>query len=127
MRRYSIPSPALAHDAHNLIVAGINDADCDARRPDPEKGRGGLAVCCEGPVLAVLPLPLAGIFSDKAVDEVCGEAKQLKEALGQITRNHVAFASLSFLSLSVLPALRLITGGPVAVESFVWTSLYEQC
>ena len=111
---------SVAHDAHNLIVAGVNDSDMALATNHIAKIGGGVAIVQNGKVLSALPLPIAGLMSPEpakkaaaALDQMIGDAR----ALGVFP--HIdPFMTLSFVSLPVIPALRLTTQGVVDVKSF---------
>ena len=108
---------SVAHDAHNLVGVGASDGDllC-ALRAVVDLG-GGLAVARDGRVAAALPLPVAGLMSDRPAREVAQgftEVASAARALGARTAHPVM--ALTFLSLSVVPALRLTDHGLVDVR-----------
>jgi len=103
---------SVAHDAHNLVIAGTNPSDM--RRCALElSGMGGGFVAVEnGQVLARLPLRVAGLMSDQdylTVRTQLDEVTQAARSLG--CRLHAPFGTLSFLSLSVIPELRITDRG----------------
>ena len=117
----------VAHDAHHLIVAGDNDPDMlAAARRVTEEG-GGFAVVQEGRVLAGMALPVAGLMVDREAREVAGDMEKLVEAahrdLGIPEAVH-PLMSLSFLSLTVIPELKLTCGGLFDSVAFKPVSLY---
>jgi len=126
LRRGALAS-TVAHDSHNLIVAGVSDADMLlAARTLAECG-GGFVCVCEGQVLEVLPLPLAGLMSDQEPETVAAGLDRLNAAARSLgcAENINPFMQLSFLSLPVIPKLRLTDKGLVDVETFALVSLYE--
>jgi adenine deaminase len=109
----------VAHDSHNLVVAGTNDADMQVAAREAAEMGGGLVAVENGRVLARLALPVAGLMSceplevvRRGMDELLGAAR----GMGSTCRN--PFMSLSFLALPVIPALRLTDRGLVDVKSF---------
>lgn len=107
---------SVAHDAHNLIGVGIDDADLELAFRTVVELDGGLAVADAGKVLAVVPLPLAGLVSDRPAREVvAGNARLEAAARGLGCRVPSPFALLSFLSLSVIPAVRVTDRGVIEV------------
>ena len=104
----------VAHDAHNLIVAGDNDPDMLAAVGRVTEQGGGFAIVQGGRVLAGLALPVAGLMADREAREVAGDMEKLIEAahrnLGLPEAVH-PLMSLSFLSLTVIPELKLTCGG----------------
>ncbi|MFZ7128198.1 MAG: adenine deaminase [Desulfobacterales bacterium] len=116
---------SVAHDSHNLIVAGVNDADmATAARVVAEMG-GGLAAVAEGRVMATLPLPVAGLMSDRSVQSVRGDLDNLIRAAGALgSRLSDPFITLSFLALPVIPDLKLTDKGLVDVNRFEIVDLF---
>ncbi|MGH2936271.1 MAG: adenine deaminase [Gaiellaceae bacterium] len=110
---------SIAHDAHNLIVVGVNDAAMEqAVRRLVDIG-GGLVVVDGGTVAAELPLPVAGLLSDRPLAEVLTASDALNhavEALG-VHFPH-PFQVLAFLALSVIPSLKITDRGLVDVDRF---------
>ena len=117
---------SVAHDSHNLIVAGVDDHDMLlAARAVAELG-GGFAVAAAGLVLGRLPLPVAGLMSPMPAAEIAGQLRELQSqalALGAVSN---PFMALSFLALPVIPALKLTDRGLVDVEAFSLTGLWEE-
>jgi len=110
---------SIAHDAHNLIVVGVDDASMEqAVRRLADIG-GGLVVVDGGAVAAELPLPVAGLLSDRPLAEVLTASDALNhavEALG-VHFPH-PFQVLAFLALSVIPSLKITDRGLVDVDRF---------
>lgn len=109
---------SIAHDSHNLILAGTNDEDMALAGNTVRKNRGGLAIVAGGKVLGELPLPIAGLMSEEPawwVDEKLEELKAHARELG-IGENIDPFMTLAFASLPVIPKLRLNTYGLINVE-----------
>lgn len=117
----------VAHDSHNLIAAGASDGDMLlAVRTLAECGGG--YVCVEsGRVLELLPLPLAGLMSDGEPGDVAASLDRLNAAARSLgcPEDINPFMQLSFLSLPVIPSLRLTDQGLVDVSSFDFVSLHE--
>ena len=113
-----------AHDGHNLIVVGVDDeAMLGAARRLQEIG-GGLVVAGPERVLAELPLPVAGLLSDRPLAEVLAASRALSAAVRSLG---VTFPQpvqmLAFLSLSVIPSLKITDWGLVEVDRFELVSL----
>jgi len=116
----------VAHDSHNLIILGTNDADMHHCVEIIREMKGGLAIVVDGKKIAALPLPFAGLMSDKSLAEVYRDYLKLLQAAreyGCIMDD--PFMSLSFLALPVIPELKLTDKGLVDVNRFDFTSLYE--
>lgn len=110
---------SVAHDAHNIVIAGVSDSDIlHAARVLEEIG-GGFACVVNGAVRASVPLPLAGLVSPLPVAELVEQLRALDAAAAALgcTLDHPCM-TLSFLSLSVIPALKLTDRGLIDVESF---------
>jgi adenine deaminase len=117
---------SVAHDSHNVIVAGTNDADMLVAAREVERMRGGLVVVEEGNLLAELPLPIAGLMSDRPFEEVNAGLKALLDAAHELGSGlHDPFMTLSFLALPVIPALKLTDKGLVDVTQFRFVPLFE--
>ncbi len=125
LKRGAIAS-TVAHDSHNLIVAGTNDADMLTAAAALRKEGGGIAVAADGEVKAILPLPFAGLMSDQRIEFVNRRLKQLRywsAELG-VPEGLNAFMVLSFLALPVIPHLRLTDKGLADVDKFALTGLW---
>lgn len=110
----------VAHDSHNVIVVGTNDEDMLAAIEALQQLQGGLAVVQNGQVLTSLPLPIAGLMSDEPFIAVYDQLKTIDESLLQIgaPTHFNAFLTLSFLSLPVIPHLKLTDRGLFDVAKF---------
>lgn len=119
MTRGAIAS-TVAHDAHNLVVLGSNDADMLLAIAEIKRMGGGQVVVDNGNILGSLPLPVAGLMSKENYPTVAAQVEALDIAaysLG-IDRAFSPFMLLSFLCLSVIPALKLTDQGLVDSEKF---------
>jgi adenine deaminase len=109
----------VAHDAHNLVVMGVDDEDmavCVRRLVDLG---GGIVVAEAGDVVEELPLPVAGLMSDRPLAEVHRRMEALERRLrGMGVRGQAPFMTLSFLALSVIPELKITDLGLVDVSRF---------
>lgn len=123
IRGFGLQEGALAssvgHDAHNLTVVGVADIDLlTAVRAVAEMG-GGMAVAAHGEVIARLALPLAGLMSDRPAAEVAAGLDQVRQAARNLgCPLPDPLMTLSFISLSVIPELRLTPRGLVDVIRF---------
>jgi adenine deaminase len=118
---------SVGHDAHNLTVVGCDDASMRAAARAVADMGGGLVAARGGEVLARLPLPIAGLMSDRPLEEVRRRMDQLVEvahALGSPL--HDPFMTLGFLALEVIPALKLTDQGLVDVEQFDFVPLWVE-
>ena len=109
---------SIAHDSHNLIVAGTNDADMALAGNLVRKNKGGLAFVVNGQVVGELALPVAGLMSTENAETIEQTVQTLKAVLKQsgISEDIDAFMTLAFVSLPVIPKLRLNTYGVVDVQ-----------
>ncbi len=110
---------SVAHDAHNLIIAGTNDKDMFEAAVQLVRIRGGLCVVADGKVLADCPLPIAGLMSDRPAAELRSQLRAVRAAAAQIgCKVRRPFMALSFLSLSVIGSLKVTDKGLVDVDLF---------
>jgi adenine deaminase len=109
----------VAHDAHNLVVVGMSDADMTACAARLQGIGGGIAVARDGEVRGELALPVAGLLSDEPVEEVVERLERLQDMLhDQGVGDDAPFMTLSFLALSVIPSLKITDRGLVDVDRF---------
>ncbi len=116
---------SVSHDSHNIIAVGCEDGDLYRAVKAVEEMRGGLAVVRNGEVLAKLPLPIAGLMSDRPLDEVARgweELRRVARRFGSIPEE--PFMVLSFLALPVIPELKLTDRGLVDVNRFAHVPLF---
>ncbi len=115
---------SVAHDSHNIVAAGVSDADIFAAVQEIIRMGGGIAVAMEGKIIGSLPLPVAGLLSDQPLEHVAAKLEGLeKEAHNLGCTLAAPFATLSFLALPVIPELRLTDKGLVDVLKFKLVSL----
>jgi adenine deaminase len=117
----------VAHDAHNLIVAGVGDADMLLAARTLMVSGGGFAVVADGKVLAQVRLPVAGLMSDAPLEVVTGQLEALAAAYRQVSAADAPahpFMAMSFLSLEVIPTLKLTDQGLFDVTSFSRVGLF---
>jgi adenine deaminase len=109
----------VAHDAHNIVVLGVDDGDMSRAVQRLAETGGGIVVVEGRGVRAELPLPIAGLLSDARLDEVVAASRGCVEAartLGCAVES--PFQALAFLALSVIPKLKLTDRGLVDVDRF---------
>ncbi len=118
---------SVAHDSHNIVVVGAEEADMlQAVRHLTALG-GGLAVVADGRVLADLPLPIAGLMSPRPLNEVAAAYGRLKAAYRELGGTLPdPFMALSFLALPVIPELKLTDLGLVDVSRFQVVPLFGE-
>jgi len=109
----------VAHDNHNLFVVGTNDADMLAAVERLAEAGGGMVAVEDGETKALVELPIAGLLSDRPVAEVAEQVRALDRAYADLgTTIEYPFMMVSFLSLGVIPALRLTNRGLVDGREF---------
>ncbi|MGQ4871285.1 MAG: adenine deaminase [Candidatus Thorarchaeota archaeon] len=117
---------SIAHDSHNIVVVATNDHDLIEAAVQIVRMQGGIAVVRDGDVLASLPLPIAGLMSDRPIEEVSEKIKELKEAASVIGSNlEEPFMAMAFLSLPVIPHLKITDLGLVDVDKFRLIDLFD--
>jgi adenine deaminase len=110
---------SVAHDSHNLVIVGTADEDMVRAVMAIKKMGGGLAVVSEGKVLASLPLPIAGLMTDAPVSQVNHQLETLLQAAKSLgCKLPDPFMTLSFISLPVIPELKITDKGLVDVNQF---------
>lgn len=115
----------VAHDSHNLIVAGTNDEDILMAIQELEKSQGGLVIVSGGEVRAKLALPIAGLMSNESADFVYEQLRKMNQVLADlgVSQDYNPFLTLSFLALPVIPALKITTEGLFDVTEFKHVSI----
>ena len=109
----------VAHDAHNVVVLGVEDADMAACACRLAEIGGGIVVAEGGRVVEELPLPVAGLMSDRPLAEVYEQLRSMERRLAGMGVTMAApFMTLSFLALSVIPELKITDHGLVDVTRF---------
>jgi adenine deaminase len=110
---------SLAHDAHNIVVVGVDDGDMARAVGRLSETGGGLVVIADRGVQAELPLPVAGILSDAPFEEVVELSDACLAAVRGLGCDFPApFQTLSFLALSVIPKLKITDRGLIDVDAF---------
>jgi adenine deaminase len=107
---------SVGHDAHNIVIAGSNEADMQLALATVKKLRGGVCAVRGGKVLASVALPIAGLLSDKRAPVVAKETTALKRAWAKLGCK-VPYMGFNLLPLSVIPELRLTDKGLVNVRA----------
>jgi adenine deaminase len=105
---------SVGHDAHNVVLAGTNEGDLQLALATVKKMRGGVCVVRRGQVVAEVPLPIAGLLSDKRAPLVAKETTALKRAWIKLGCK-VPYMGFNLLPLSVIPELRLTDKGLIDV------------
>jgi adenine deaminase len=126
LKRGAIGS-TVAHDSHNLVIVGTNDQDILTIIDGIESIGGGMAVVSDGKILASLPLPIAGLMCETSVQEVNQQLEKLNAAAKKLgCKVSDPFMILSFLSLPVIPELKLTDKGLVDVNQFKIVPLFAE-
>jgi len=114
----------VAHDSHNLLIVGMNEADMALAGNTLADCGGGMVAVRDGRVIALLSLPIAGLMSDAPVEEVAEQVQAVQKAWEGLGCHIVSpFMTMSLLSLPVLPELRLTNRGLVDTKKFKFVDL----
>jgi len=117
---------SVAHDSHNIVAVATNDHDLIAAAIQIVRMHGGIAIVRDGEVLESLPLPIAGLMSDRPIEDVSEKLISLNEAAHVIgTTLDEPFMAMAFLSLPVIPKLKITDLGLIDVEKFKIIGLFE--
>jgi adenine deaminase len=115
----------VAHDHHNMVVAGVDDESMLTAAHAVAETGGGMAAARGNTVLSCLPLPIAGLMSDQPIETVRDQMTELLHASRQLGSTlHDPFMAMSFLALPVIPALKLTDHGLVDVDKFEIVPLF---
>ena len=115
----------VAHDAHNVVVVGTNDSYIIAAIEALKEMRGGQVAIERGEIAAALALPIAGLVSDQSLEDVIEKIAALNAAAARLgCKLDAPFMSLSFLSLSPIPALKLTDQGLIDAVNLKLTTLF---
>lgn len=115
----------ISHDAHNLLVAGTDDNDMALAANTLIECGGGLCAVLDGKVLAVLPLPIAGLMSDKPVEDVAEQLKKIGEAWKELgCEINSPYMTMALVPLACIPAVRLTNRGLVDCRTYQFTDLF---
>ncbi|MGJ4966316.1 adenine deaminase [Bradyrhizobium sp. HKCCYLRH3061] len=123
LKRGAVAS-SVGHDSHNIIVAGTNEADMQAAVAAIGQHQGGVCVVADGEVRAMVPLPIAGLLSDKRVTEVAEEVKLLKKEWAEAGCT-IPYMGFNLIPLSVIPEIRITDKGLVLVPQMELAPLFE--
>lgn len=127
MKQGAIAS-SISHDSHNLIVIGTNEKDMVVAANRIRELGGGCIVVNHGETVAEMPLPIAGLMTDRSAPVIAGENERLRESvytLG-VLRDVEPFMTMAFVSLPVIPHLKLTTKGLVDVDRQCLVSLFVE-
>jgi adenine deaminase len=116
---------SVGHDAHNIVLAGRDEADLQLALTTVKALRGGVCAVLHGKVLAKVALPIAGLLSDQRATTVARETTALKKAWARLGCK-VPYMGFNLLPLSVIPELRLTDKGLVDVTRMRLVPLFEK-
>lgn len=117
----------VAHDAHNLLVVGSNDEDMALAANMLIECGGGLAAVLDGEVLCVVPLPIAGLMSDKPIEEMSATVEKMERTWAQMgSALPSPFMTMALIPLACLPETRLTNRGLVDCRTFQFIDLIEK-
>lgn len=115
----------VAHDSHNMIVIGTNDEDMFKAIKELVKSQGGKVIVKDGEVVAKLELPIAGLMSEESAQTVIKKGEELKQGEKTIGCTLAEpFMTMAFLSLSVIPEIKLTDKGLMDVLKCEFTDLF---
>jgi adenine deaminase len=124
LRRGAMAS-SVSHDSHNIVVAGVNDADMLEAVIEIARMKGGLSIVADGKVLGRLPLPIAGLMSEQSMGKVKEDLEELgRVAAGLGVQVKDPFMALSFISLPVVPEIKLTDLGLFDVTRFKFVDVF---
>jgi adenine deaminase len=117
----------ISHDSHNMIIAGVDDRSIFKAARHLNKIKGGLVFTVEDKVVMDLPLPVAGLMSDRDADYVIGKLRSFEELFRREgLTNSSPLMTLSFMALPVIPSLRITDRGLIDVDRFGPVDLYVE-
>jgi adenine deaminase len=117
---------SVAHDSHNILVIGRRPEEMVLAVETIRKMKGGLAIVVEGKVTAALPLPVAGLMSDRSLEVVLSQQTALLQCVPLTgCRLKDPFMALSFLALAEIPEIKITDQGLVDVSRFEIVSLFD--
>lgn len=123
LKRGAVAS-SVGHDSHNIIVAGTNEGDMQAAIAAIREQQGGVCVVADGKVRALVPLPIAGLLSDKRVTEVAEEVRALKKEWAEAGCT-IPYMGFNLIPLSVIPEIRITDKGLVLVPQMALAPLFQ--
>ncbi len=115
---------SVGHDAHNIILAGTNEADMRLALATIKRSRGGVCIVKEGKVLAAVELPIAGLLSDQRARVIAKATTKLKRAWTQAGCT-LPYMGFNLIPLAVIPEIRITDQGLVTVPAMELVPLFE--
>ncbi|MBS7624231.1 adenine deaminase [Candidatus Bathyarchaeota archaeon] len=126
LRRGAIAS-TVAHDSHNIIAVGVNDNDIYRSILRLREINGGFVIVDGGKVAAELPLPIAGLMADLEAEEIAQKTENLERAASNLgCKTKSPFMALSFLSLPVVPKLKITDYGLIDAEKLKAVDIFVE-
>lgn len=123
LKRGAVAS-SVGHDAHNIVVAGLSEADMRAAVEAVAAVQGGVCVVAAGAVVALVDLPVAGLISDRRVGAVAESVRALKAAWTQ-AGCAIPYMGFNLIPLAVIPQIRITDRGLVLVPEMRSLPLFE--
>jgi adenine deaminase len=123
LKRGAVAS-SVGHDSHNIIIAGVNETDMQVALRAIVDRQGGVCVVADGTIRAMVPLPIAGLLSDKRVGEVAEQVEELK-AEWRAAGCTIPYMGFNLIPLSVIPEIRITDKGLVLVPQMTKVPLFE--
>ncbi len=128
LRNFGLRDAAVAssvgHDAHNIVVAGTNEADMRAALKFMKESQGGICIVRDGKILGSVRLPIAGLLSDARAPQVGEETTALKKVWNEVGCR-LPYMGFNLLPLSVIPEIRLTDKGLVLCPAMKIVPLFE--
>lgn len=117
---------SVSHDSHNIVVIGANSEDMAAAVNEVISMGGGAVCVCDKKVLSAVPLPIAGLMAEESAEVVAERNENLRNiiySLG-VPKGAAPLMAMSFVSLAVIPSLKMTTHGLINVDKQELVSLY---
>ncbi|MFA6316285.1 MAG: adenine deaminase [Elusimicrobiota bacterium] len=116
---------SVSHDSHNIVVIGVHDSDMYTAAVQVVKMQGGIVAACNGQVLEALPLPVAGLMSDRSAEFVVENLRRLIDAAhGMGSKLDDPYMAMSFLTLPPIPELKITDRGIIDAVNFKVVPLF---
>jgi adenine deaminase len=116
---------SVAHDSHNIVFAGVDEESICSSVNSIIRASGGISVC-DGATTKLMPLPVAGLMTDKDALQAAKEYEDLDAAAKALgSKLSAPFMTLSFMALPVIPSLKITDKGLFDVDEFQFTELYS--
>ena len=121
-------APSVSHDSHNLVIIGTNEEDMAVAGNRIRELGGGCVAVADGAVMADVPLPVAGLMSELSAEEVAWQNALLRRVVYDMGADNSIepFMSMAFMSLPVIPNLKMITKGLIDVNRQALVSLFTE-